>query len=569
MALIKRSLRVLSLAVPLAGLLAAPSRGQETVGARIVGFQDALTLRVADEVIQLGPGSMGYVIPAGAKTAVLAGEAMMLVGSALVKAGPGAGFIVVDVAGQAGLAVSNGVVEATLSDGTRVEYAAGQFLSPAAAGAPSPAAKPPAAVFQPPEAVSPAAPAPAAQEAPPFDPLTSLANAMSKLARLGKPEFKVVVDIHPYYRFDGTYDSNIYMVPKDRSNGTPTGGGVVGSWITSNNVGLRFSAPINRRHALEGGYDLKALSYAKQSKTNDTFMQAVTAVYAYSGLQGVKGKLTEGYLSTTDPAFSELVGREQRFQNNLGAQIDVARSRLFVYTLEGDHAFHKYLNPSLAALLNRWEASGGIKAGILLQPKTRLYAAFRQGVIHYSAGRRANSRSTQVGLGLSGRFSAKLNGLVEMNVNSRRYVEASAAGPQTVTSVLSAVQLSYQPGQRTQLSMRFNRNISESTFGSNRYYVATGLQFQASHAYHRLTFGANAQYEVDRYPEAGSVPTANGPIIQSRRDDLYAGGGSIDWKLRPWMTLGIAYQRMQRFSIYSGQYNYADDRSSVNARLSF
>jgi len=110
-------LRALAFAFLAAGPHTRPACAQEQPApAQVVGFAGALTLRVNGEVVKLGPGSTGYAIPFGAQAAVLAGEAQILVGGALAKAGAGARFAVELSSGQARLAVLSGAVEAVSSD---------------------------------------------------------------------------------------------------------------------------------------------------------------------------------------------------------------------------------------------------------------------------------------------------------------------------------------------------------------------------------------------------------------------------------------------------------------------
>ncbi len=60
--------------------------------------------------------------------------------------------------------------------------------------------------------------------------------------------------IHPYYQFTQIYDSNIYLVPRNHPNGTQVGGGVVGSWITRNELALELELPWRRLHNFKAGY---------------------------------------------------------------------------------------------------------------------------------------------------------------------------------------------------------------------------------------------------------------------------------------------------------------------------
>ena len=106
-------LRALAFALLAAGPHTSPACAQEPpASAQVVGFAGALTLRVNGEVVELGPGSTGYAIPLGAQAAVLAGEAQILVGGTLAKAGAGARFVVELSSGQARLAVLSGTAEA-------------------------------------------------------------------------------------------------------------------------------------------------------------------------------------------------------------------------------------------------------------------------------------------------------------------------------------------------------------------------------------------------------------------------------------------------------------------------
>jgi len=556
-------MRMVTSTLLLAALLCAPASAQEAVVGQVIGFQDTLSLRVGDEIVHLGPGSPGYAIPAGIQAAVLAGKADLLVGSAFVKAGAGDAFVIVDSAGRAGLRVVSGVVEAQLPDGTRVDYAAGQFLPAAAAAAlPAPYQPPMPAAVEPPPAAAP--------EAPPFDPLEALGRAFSGLSQLSRPEFKVVFDVHPYYKLEQMYDSNIYMTPPNRADGSKVGSGVVGSWITTNNLGLNFKAPLNRRHMLDGGYDASIVNYARQASGNNTVKQAVSAGYGYDGLKGVKARLSEKYLSTTDPAFSELVGREHRYQNNLDGTLDISRSRYFTYGFEGGHGWSKYINPDLAAMLNRWEAYGGLKVGVKVQPKTQVYTAYRRSVIHYTAGRAADSKSDQIGLGLDGTLTSKLKALVDLRYDRMRFDAQPAAGPKSVGNMVGTLQVNYKPSDRTNASLAFGRTLNVSTFANNDYYVATTLRLNASHTYHKVTFGLAGAFETDRYKEpAVSKASSPGTPGTLRRDDLYSAGFTVDWRVRNWMALGTSYQHMQRNSIFSGEFNYVDHHTAMFMKLSF
>ncbi|MEK7746170.1 MAG: outer membrane beta-barrel protein, partial [Elusimicrobiota bacterium] len=536
---------------------------------------EALLLRIGDELVHLAPGSPGFTIPYGAKTQVVSGEAIILLGSAELRADTGDGFIAVAAAGGPSLLVTEGMVDVSFADGTRLGIPAGQFSS-LGAPPPAPAAVVPAPVVAPapPPALPVPVPAPVPEAAAPppvpapaegWDPLSALARGMDRLASMKRPELKLVVEMHPYYNLNMTYDSNIYLVPPDKDDGSRAGGGVLGSWITTHNLGSKFLLPFNRRHAMDASYDARAVNYSQQPSANNAVHQGVQVGYAYTGLRGVTGGVTEKYLSTVDPAFSETVTREQRFQNNVGFTLDIARSRLFVYTVEAEDAYHKYLNPSLASSLNRHEVSAGLKAGLLVGPKTTTYLSYRRGLIHYSAGKQSHSKSHQFGLGIKGKLAPRVSGTAEAGLLYRLYDAAPVPGDRVVRNLVTSIALAYSATSRVQLKLRLNRDMNETTFSTNRYYTSAGARVEAGYAYRRLALNAHGQFQVDRYPETVTISA----LTANRRDDLYGGGLSLDYKMRPWMSTGLAYTRMQRHSIFFDQYNYKDDKTSFSLRLTF
>src|SRR6185503_11492065 len=133
--------------------------------------------------------------------------------------------------------------------------------------------------------------------------------------------------------------------------------------------------------------------YSKQPSANNNLSQKLDGAYSYRGGL-IRAGVADAYLNTTDPAFSELVRREQRWQNVLAANAEYGHEggALFV-GIDASQKTDKYLSPALAAVLNGYDQLFGLKAGYWVQPKTRFYSAYHREIIHYSAGRAAHSKS--------------------------------------------------------------------------------------------------------------------------------------------------------------------------------
>ncbi|MBI3300190.1 MAG: outer membrane beta-barrel protein [Elusimicrobia bacterium] len=553
-----------------------PAAAQAPGGLAIVSFGDYLWLRVDGRAVAIEPGSPGYEIPLGARTFVAQGAATLLFRDALIRVDAGDDFTVSWVDGQARLLVNSGAVSVSEPGRAPVNVEAGRFISltgpnvsAAAPASPLPAAPTPppaAAVTTPFPAELPIRPAGGARPAPEgWDPLSALVSGLSKLSSLRTPQVRLVLELHPFYRLRQTYDTNIYLVPADKANGTRAGGGVLSSWVTVNQLGTTWKLPLNRRHALSGLYSARVTNYSTQGKTNDAVDQQISGQYAYSGQKGVSATLAEDYSNTEDPAFSEQVARQRRTMVGTSFSLDVDRGRAFVYGFNASHQLHKYLDPTLANVLNRTETTIGGTAGVKLAPKTRLFLAYSRGLIHYSAGRKDHSRSHRLGGGLSGVFTARLSGQVQADVYKRRYENRPPGQPRDISSLVTSVALKYKAGRRTDSQLRVFRSVNEATFRNSRYYVSSGASADVAHTWRKITGTSNLAYTTDRYPEA----TTLGAVSGTRRDDTYSAGLGVAYQMRTWLSMDASYQRAQRFSFFLDQFDYAADRYGVGLNVQF
>ncbi|MFA5141206.1 MAG: outer membrane beta-barrel protein [Elusimicrobiota bacterium] len=537
---------------------------QEATGPELllVGFSDDFSLTVDGAPVRLEEGFPGFDMPVGAQAEVMSGTALFLVEGTQVAVAAGDGFTYLVTDGRGQLLVRSGSPEVTAPNKARAEVNAGQSVpvtGPEAGVAPPP---PPTREV---ERLASGAALPEAQQ-PAWDPLSALARATDRLSRLRQPKLRLVLEIHPYYTLKQIYDSNIYLVPPDGDDGTRVGGGVLGSWITENILGARCQLPVTKKHRFEASYSLRTLTYSNQPSANNALDQNAGANYGYTGRRGLIVKLWDKYMNVQDPAFSELVARERRYQNEAGLRGEQFFGRRFFAALEFRDTAHKYLDPGLAAQLNRFEASGGADLGLVLQPKTKLFVSYRREVIHYSAGRSNHSKGHRMGLGIDGKPSERLTLALKGDVQVRRYDDAPAESEdKEIRTFLTSLDAEYRPADRTQLKFRVFRSLNESISGGNRYYVSNGVSLSAIRQYRRLVATASGNFATDRYPKASTA----GGLTANRRDDLYRAGLELEYRVRPWLSTGVSYERLQRHSIFTRQFNYKADRSAVQLKITF
>ncbi|MFA6028820.1 MAG: outer membrane beta-barrel protein [Elusimicrobiota bacterium] len=376
------------------------------------------------------------------------------------------------------------------------------------------------------------------------------------------------LELHPRFKIAAMYDSNIYMVPSDL-NGVQNGGGVRQASISENLFGLDFKLPLSGMHSFAGGYEISTLFYSTMSKANDMISQSAKLNYAYKGPMGLSAKLGDSFLSTMDPAFSESATRERRWQNtaSVAGEYSIGEGPLFI-GLSGEQATHKYLTTTMGALLNRYEQTFGGKVGYRLQPKTRAYVVYRRKIIHYSVHStdQKNNKAHEAGLGIEGRFSPKITGKLEGAMTMRRYDnDGVLKTSETFHRGMSVdAQLNWKPEERWDVSLRAGRSMQESTFQANRFYTSNTLGLTYSHT---LPEGMSVRLDVgftsDRYPLAATV---NGKTA-NRRDDIYQEKLDLDQPLREWLSVFCTYLHRQKFSNFSGQYNYDDHQASAGVKL--
>lgn len=432
-------------------------------------------------------------------------------------------------------------------------------------------------------------------------------NPLSALDGWQKPNMKVgQLEFHPYYGVTVMYDDNIYLVGRDKADGTRTGcfpgipslaiaasatgcsGGVRGAVETINNIGLKLALPLGSMHKFMAGYDFTSTDYSTQHKANDAVAQSANGSYEFKGA-AVSARAWTNYVNTEDPAFNpnntvsgELVERKRRWQNTTGVGSEYALGEKFFIGADGQAVRHKYREPGLAALLDRSETIFGGRVGYKVQPKTKAYLGVHRGLFHYAAVTAANPAAGHVrisnhkdwyaDLGVEGQITAKIKGKAEAGYNYRSYDADNAVSNQKSLKreAQFKIQLNYKATPRNDVNLIANRGLNEGVSGG-RFYTSTGASLEATHSWWKLLFSAKGGVQVDKYSESITLPTTaqGGGYTANRRDDLYTAGLKVDYQIQEWLLSGVSYQHKARFSIFSDQFNYRDNQTSWVMKVTF
>ncbi len=386
-------------------------------------------------------------------------------------------------------------------------------------------------------------------------------------------------EIKPYYGLETRYEDNIYRVPKDQNNHAVAGGGVRGSAIVSNNIGVKVAAPLEQ-HKLTAMYDFTAENYAKQSRANNAYNQKAGLGYGYEG-SIIKAKLDEYYENTQDPAFNPngtvtngaLVQRERRWKNNLAGSVEYALGDKFFFAVDAGWTINRYLNraggaTSLANILNTSEGTFGFKTGYQVQPKTRVYVGFHRGIVHYTEEtRQDNHRDFNTDFGVEGEFTEKLKGRVQVG-HQYLHFDKDTANPNRdrigrVFNVSTA--LDYQPLENTKTNLTVNRSASNSASTQARYFTSAGVSLGVTQQLGKASVGVTGGFQQDKYSQDFTI----GTLTRSRRDDNYNAGVKADYKFNEMIAAGASFTRTARFSTFSRQFSYKDAITGLNLKLTF
>ncbi|MDE2293786.1 MAG: hypothetical protein KGL53_17145, partial [Elusimicrobia bacterium] len=276
----------------------APARAQAAGKMKVVSFTGQVQFRLPDgSIVGIVPGAAVPELPSGSQATVVSGEAVFATGSGVsvsAKEGDSFGYTasadggaqVAALTSGTSVKVAVGSSEATVAGGTTVAVtfpSQGQAAVSVVKGRASVSVDGQARTLSAGQSVSVAnasaapASAPAAAEQAPASSGGSMLGAVSQYKQ-GNIRFGNL-ELHPTAGVSQSYDSNIYLVPKDEPNGVHQGGGVRSAWITRASAGLGFKLPVTAIHSFDGMYDFANNDYSKQGKTNNYIEQSAGLGY--------------------------------------------------------------------------------------------------------------------------------------------------------------------------------------------------------------------------------------------------------------------------------------------------
>ncbi|OGS18324.1 MAG: hypothetical protein A3J83_06565 [Elusimicrobia bacterium RIFOXYA2_FULL_40_6] len=348
-------------------------------------------------------------------------------------------------------------------------------------------------------------------------------------------------------------DSNIYYEKNDPQS----------SMITSFIPGLNFLA-VNNQNKLALDYSADIMNYSYSPSTNNATNQTINALIDMTFPVGLSLKFRDTYKDTSDAPSSELVKRIKRTQNTIAGDVGYKINRLFSADIVLNQTKHDYSQAEYKPLYNRLESETGLIVFYGVSPKTSALLEYGSGKIAYDDENNLNdSTYSNIKLGLKGALTPKTVGIFKVGSQSRKYdfytVNTSTDFSTIVLSLTSKTDFS----KMTSLSLTINRDIQESVFLNNLYYLSTGLSAELNQK-----IGSSWATIVSARYEMGDYPNTTVAGVAKRADTNNVMGIAFQYSTMEWLSASIGFSSKSRSSNYT-DLNYTDTVTNLGIKAIF
>ena len=199
-------------------------------------------------------------------------------------------------------------------------------------------------------------------------------------------------------------------------------------------------------------------------------------------------------------------------------------------------------------------------------PKTAVVAQNNLGFIHYvNSSQVPGSYYDEALVGFKGEWFARANVNFKAGFKYEKYQDSNVIAHKDYIGAVMKGGFDYSPTPNDGLVFEFDREIYESLYMTNNYYIANLLGVNWKHNFTPKIYSVlSTAYQLHQYP---SETTENG-ITQKRHDNFYQAGTSLKYDLRKWISLEAKYEFTDKISNFDF-YNYIDNAVTVSGTIGF
>ncbi len=329
--------------------------------------------------------------------------------------------------------------------------------------------------------------------------------------------------------------------------------------------------------AISAGYRAEILRYMDLTNLDTEHHTAVGQVKL--DLPRLQLSLRDDFTITSDPPGSELTGRIKSTTNTL---VPIAEYRLTERFSVGLNA--SWIHTSFQRGSSSGQAGGDVAAAEEAQtvkqldrdeylfggtvfwkflPKADLRLDYGYGIKTFDSASVRDVTRHVITLGLRGNITSKLQSTFRIGIEDRQPDSDQVKG---YIGFVTGGGWTYQPTERTKISLDTERSIQESVFANAVYFVAnTGsLTVEQVLFTPKLLGTARIGLGENSYPTKATINNQT----KYRQDLLTGAGVGLVYTVQPWLRAGVEYTYQKRSSNFR-DFDYDDSKFSGRITAQF
>lgn len=358
--------------------------------------------------------------------------------------------------------------------------------------------------------------------------------------------FKIwdLVTLHPMFRIQGQYDSNIYLEPRDEKD----------DWLTSLDLGAE--AEMKTGDVLfKGGYVFNMNLFADHDEENNFNHTAIGKVDWK--LNDYEVIVQDMYKRFSNRAGTEDTTRVSRQKNILSADLLYEFNRLsfdsgYDFIIE-DYLSDEFISgaTSYSDAEDRMEHVFREEMSYKILPKTSVLGEADFGIIDYDGSLNSDSYFIQALGGLKGEVLKETVASIKAGF---RFQDYDRSGDEDYASFVSRSNVTKKFGVKNTVTLTTERSVNESTYSDVNYYILHHVGLGYIHQFNdKISSHWALAYQHNRYPKQ----TTEEGYTAHRYDNIYRGAVGLRYDLRDWLSAATAYQYTERESRF-GEFDYQD-----------
>lgn len=342
------------------------------------------------------------------------------------------------------------------------------------------------------------------------------------------------------------YESNIFRTPSHARDDV--------IFRTIPGVVVEYGSGVN---TLSLGYRAEILNFLTLSSQD-----AVHHLFAGQlqlDLNRFRIRIRDDFVKTTDPQNLELTGRIESTTNTFGASAEYRLTDRLGVGVNGSSIHTDY--PTLPEL-SRAEYLAGVSVFWRVLPKADVQLGYDYGHKDFKTTLLLDVDRHIFRAGLRGELTTKLSTTFRLGYEIRDSQQRNVPGYQ---GFIMGGDWVYRPTERLTITLVTERDVQESSFGTQPYYISTtGTLFAIQQLGAKLAVNLRVMAGSNSYP---GKETFNGQT-RWRYDTLLGWGGGIGYDIQRWLRAGVEFVHTMRDSNFP-QFSYQDDKIAGTITLQF